>query len=79
MRISAGLGENIAAYSGFIGQQYLEIKKHFRKRASTGEHSYHTLVKNPYIPPNQDLSKQEYILPYYRVCNLQEISTLHIA
>ena len=26
MRISAGLGENIAAYSGFIGQQYLGIK-----------------------------------------------------
>ena len=26
MRISVGLGENIAAYSGFIGQQYLEIK-----------------------------------------------------
>jgi len=52
MRISVGLGENIAAYSGFIRQQYLGIKKHFRKRASTGEHSYQTLVKNPYISPN---------------------------
>ena len=79
MRISVGLGENIAAYSGFIGQQYLGIKKHFRKRTSAGERYCHTHTKITYKLPDQGLSKQEYILSHYQVYNLQEISTLHTA
>ena len=57
----------------------LGIDKHFRKRTSAGERYCHTHTKITYTLPDQGLSKQEYILPYYRVCNLQEISTLHIA
>ena len=57
----------------------LGIDKHFRKRTSAGERYCHTHTKITYKLPDQDLSKQEYILLYYRVCNLQEISTLHTA
>ena len=57
----------------------LGIDKHFRKRTSAGERYCHTHTKITYTLPDQGLSKQEYILPYYQVCNLQEISTLHTA